>query len=84
MLTVNHPCFEQLWTTWREHGQYRTCRYLVEYEIPSPSGVDFHRTVSTYLNQLIRLGCQVTEVNEPGLAPESAADGPDGPEGIDA
>lgn len=77
VFAVNHPCFEQLWSTWREHGQYRTSRYLDEYEIPGPSGVDFHRTVSTYLNQLIRLGCQVTEVAEPRLAPESAADGPE-------
>jgi SAM-dependent methyltransferase len=81
VLTVNHPCFEQLWPTWRDHGEYRTRRYLAEYEIPGPSGVDFHRTISTYLNQLIRLGCHVTEVAEPGLAPEVAADGP---EGIDA
>lgn len=57
---------------------YQTRRYLAEYEIPGPSGVDFHRTLSTYLNQLIRLGCQVTEVTEPGLAPESAADGAEG------
>jgi hypothetical protein len=81
VFTVNHPCFEQLWPTWRYHGAYRTHRYLGEYEIPGPSGVDFHRTISAYLNQLIRLGCQVVEVAEPGLSPEIAADGP---EGIDA
>ncbi len=81
VFTVNHPCFEQLWPTWRDHGEYRTHRYLAEYEIPGPSGVDFHRTVSAYLNHLISLGCQVTEVAEPGLAPDVAADGP---VGIDA
>jgi len=81
VFTLNHPCFERLWPTWRDHGEYRTRRYLAEYEIPGPSGVDFHRTISTYLNQLISLSCQVAEVAEPGLAPEAAADGP---EGIDA
>src|SRR6266536_2251873 len=62
VFTLNHPCFERLWPTWRDHGEYRTRRYLAEYEIPGPSGVDFHRTISTYLNQLISLSCQVAEV----------------------
>jgi SAM-dependent methyltransferase len=81
VFSINHPCFEQLWPSWRDHGEYRTRRYLAEYEIPGPSGVDFHRTISTYLNQLISLGCQLTGLAEPGLAPEVAANGP---EGIDA
>ncbi|MFC6015658.1 class I SAM-dependent methyltransferase [Plantactinospora solaniradicis] len=78
VFTVNHPCYEQLWPTWREHGEYRTHRYLTEYEIPGPTGVDFHRTLSTYLNQLTNLGCQLTELAEPGLAPDTTVDGPDG------
>ncbi|WP_432825079.1 class I SAM-dependent methyltransferase [Dactylosporangium sp. CA-092794] len=78
VFTVNHPCFERLWSSWRRHGEYRTDCYLAEYEIPGPSGVDFHRTVSAYLNQLIGLGCRLTEIAEPGLTPEAAADGPDG------
>lgn len=81
LFTVNHPCFEQLWPTWREHGEYRTRRYLAEYEIPGRGGVDFHRSISTYLNQLIRLGCQLVEFAEPGLDPQEAAHGP---HGIDA
>ena len=24
MFSVNHPCYEQLWPSWREHGEYRT------------------------------------------------------------
>ncbi|GAA1552705.1 hypothetical protein GCM10009827_086770 [Dactylosporangium maewongense] len=78
VFTVNHPCFEQLWTAWRDHGEYRTHRYLAEYEIPGPSGANFHRTLSTYLNQLTSLGCHLTEIAEPGLAPDVASDGPDG------
>ncbi|MFD0973028.1 class I SAM-dependent methyltransferase [Plantactinospora endophytica] len=78
LFTVNHPCYEQLWPTWREHGEYRTHRYLTEYEIPGPNGVDFHRTLSTYLNQVTRLGCHLTELAEPGLDPDATAHGPDG------
>ncbi|GAA3781338.1 class I SAM-dependent methyltransferase [Plantactinospora mayteni] len=76
LFTVNHPCYEQLWPTWREHGGYRTHRYLTEYEIPGPSGVDFHRTLSTYLNQVTSLGCQLTELAEPGLDPDAAIEAP--------
>jgi 2-polyprenyl-3-methyl-5-hydroxy-6-metoxy-1,4-benzoquinol methylase len=78
VFTVNHPCFEQLWRTWREHGEYRTGRYLTGYEIPGPNGADFHRTVSAYLNEVAGLGCRITEVAEPGLDPGAAADGPAG------
>jgi SAM-dependent methyltransferase len=81
IFSANHPCFEQLWPSWRQHGEYRTSRYLIEYEIPGPSGVDFHRAISTYLNELIRLDCHLTEIAEPGLSPELAAEGP---AGIDA
>jgi 2-polyprenyl-3-methyl-5-hydroxy-6-metoxy-1,4-benzoquinol methylase len=24
VFTINHPCFEQLWPCWRDHGEYRT------------------------------------------------------------
>jgi SAM-dependent methyltransferase len=81
VFTINHPCFEQLWPAWREQGAYHTNRYLAEYEIPGPHGVDFHRTISTYLNALVRLDCHLVEMAEPGLSPERAADGP---AGIDA
>ncbi|GIF96338.1 class I SAM-dependent methyltransferase [Catellatospora citrea] len=81
VFTVNHPCFEQLWPSWREHGEYRTRRYLAEYEIEGPHGVDFHRPLSTYLNELAGLGCRLREIAEPGLDPAVAEVGP---EGIDA
>jgi len=44
----------------------------------APFDTDFHRTLSAYLNKLIALGCQVTELAEPGLDPEAAAGGPGG------
>jgi hypothetical protein len=37
-----------------------------------------HRTLSDYLNALIGLGCQITEIAEPGVGPQDAAGGPDG------
>ncbi|WP_129665549.1 class I SAM-dependent methyltransferase [Phytoactinopolyspora endophytica] len=78
VFSVNHPCFEQLWPSWREHGEYRTREYLAEYEIDGLHGVDFHRTLSTYLNELVGLGCRLREIAEPGLDPEVAATGPQG------
>lgn len=76
VFAIVHPAFEELWTTWQEHGEYRIDRYLEEYEIPGPAGVvDFHRPLSVYLNELAALGCQLREVAEPGLDPDVAAAG---------
>ncbi len=78
VFSVNHPCFEQVWTSWINHGDYRTRRYLEEYEIVGRHAPDFHRTLSTYLNELVRLGCRLRETAEPGLDPTVAAGGPTG------
>jgi SAM-dependent methyltransferase len=67
-----HPAFEMLWSTWWDHGEYRTRRYLDEYEIAQPAASDFHRPISAYLNQLASLGCRLREVVEPGLDPAVA------------
>ena len=77
VFTLNHPSFEQLATVWRAHGEYRTGRYLSEYTIEGPSGADFHRPLSAYLNETARLGCRLVEVVEPGLDP-STVDVPGG------
>lgn len=78
VFTVNHPCFEQLWPTWRKHGGYLTRRYLAEYAIEGLHGTDFHRPLATYLNELARLGCHISEIVEPALDPAVAANGPEG------
>jgi 2-polyprenyl-3-methyl-5-hydroxy-6-metoxy-1,4-benzoquinol methylase len=78
VLTVNHPCFERLRASWQEYGEFRIDEYLAEYEIEGPYGIDFHRTLSSYLNELIGLGCRVTEIAEPGLDVAIAATGPAG------
>ena len=82
VFSVNHPCFEQLWSTWREHGEYRTDRYLSEYEIPQRHACDYHRPLSSYLNEVTGLGCKLREVAEPGLEPQIASAA--GVPGIDA
>jgi 2-polyprenyl-3-methyl-5-hydroxy-6-metoxy-1,4-benzoquinol methylase len=83
VFTANHPCFEQLWTNWREHGAaYQTSRYLQEYELPMRLASDFHRTISTYLNEVAALGCRIREIVEPGLDPAVAAAA--GVDGIEA
>lgn len=72
VFAVVHPAFERLLDTWREHGEYRTSRYLAEYEIPGPAAPDFHRPISAYLNAAADLGCRIREVVEPGLDPTVA------------
>jgi SAM-dependent methyltransferase len=81
VFSVNHPCDENLWRTWREHGEYRTDRYLQEYEFAGERA-DHHRTVSTYFNELIHLGGRITEIVEPGLDPAVAAES--GVDGIES
>ncbi len=78
VFAITHPCFEQLASSWRDHGEFRTREYFAEYEIPGPHAPDFHRPLSAYLNELGRLGCQLREIAEPALDPaaaESAAPG---------
>ena len=72
VFTLNHPCFERLASTWREHGAYRVEEYLAEYEIAGPHGVDFHRPLSSYLNALVQLDCRLREIVEPGQDPSVA------------
>jgi 2-polyprenyl-3-methyl-5-hydroxy-6-metoxy-1,4-benzoquinol methylase len=71
VFAVVHPAFEELFGTWREHGEYRSRRYLAEYEIAGPTGTDFHRPISAYLNELASLGCRLREFVEPGLDPSA-------------
>lgn len=71
-----HPAFENLLTTWRDHGEYRQDRYLEEYVVHGPAAPDFHRPLSAYLNELAALGCRLREVVEPTLDPAAAASVP--------
>jgi 2-polyprenyl-3-methyl-5-hydroxy-6-metoxy-1,4-benzoquinol methylase len=77
VFAVNHPCFEGLAASWRQHAAYRVTEYLTEYEMPLRYATDFHRPLSAYLNEAIRLGLRIAEVAEPGLDPSAAAADPD-------
>lgn len=55
VFSVSHPAFENLVATWRQYGHYRIDRYLDEYEMPSTYATDFHRPLSTYINEAIGL-----------------------------
>jgi hypothetical protein len=79
VFSINHPAFENLYGTWRDHGHYRLDRYLDEYEMPKGYPPDFHRPLSAYINEVVGLGCRVIELCEPGLDPQVARDS-----GIDA
>ena len=46
IFSVIHPCFEQLASTWRQHGEYRISEYLTEYDIDLPFATVFHRPLS--------------------------------------
>jgi 2-polyprenyl-3-methyl-5-hydroxy-6-metoxy-1,4-benzoquinol methylase len=72
IFSINHPAFEQLLATWRQHDEYRVRRYLEEYEITQTHAPDFHRPISAYLNELASLGCHLRELAEPGLDPDLA------------
>ncbi|HEY7200796.1 MAG TPA: methyltransferase domain-containing protein [Candidatus Dormibacteraeota bacterium] len=78
VLSLNHPCYEDLWRSWREHGHHRTTEYFAESTTVGPHGPNFHRTLSAYLNELIGLGCRLREIAEPRLDPAEAAAGPPG------
>lgn len=76
VLAVEHPCFEQSCADWTRTGIAEVTRYLGEYELPGRIAPDFHRPLSTYLNAFIRAGCTLTEIAEPGLDADTAAEFP--------
>jgi 2-polyprenyl-3-methyl-5-hydroxy-6-metoxy-1,4-benzoquinol methylase len=59
VFSVNHPCFEQLASSWQQHGAYQVSEYLADYTISLKYGPDFHRPLSAYLNEVIRLGLRI-------------------------
>lgn len=81
VFALTHPAFEDLGRTWRAHGEYRTGRYLADYDMPSTYATDFHRPLSAYLNEAAALGCRLREIAEPGLDP-ALAEGEPGLEGF--
>jgi len=70
VFSIDHPCFENAAGHWAETGAVLVQEYLAEYPMERPQATDFHRPLATYLNAVIRTGCRITEVVEPGLPAE--------------
>lgn len=54
---------------WAQKGYVEIREYLNECEQHGGVAVSFHRPLSAYLNETIRLGCAITQVVEPRLEP---------------
>jgi hypothetical protein len=83
VFSLDHPCFENLRTSWIEHGSCVVNEYLQEYEIPGPYASDFHRPLSSTSIRFSHSAAtssrslnQVSTRTPPLMGP--AADGPDG------
>jgi SAM-dependent methyltransferase len=72
VVSLGHPCFEEPGENWPGKRYVAVREYFEESVTPQRYGFDFHRTLSTYLNLLIDLGCTIRRVLEPQLSPEAA------------
>ncbi|HZU71854.1 MAG TPA: class I SAM-dependent methyltransferase [Acidimicrobiales bacterium] len=56
--------------SWSTRGAVELREYLNDYEIAGGvgGGVNYHRPLSAYINEVIALGCALTELVEPALA----------------
>ena len=67
--SLHHPCWVPgRFETWAARGSVEISEYLNEYE-QDFGGVapNFHRPLAAYVNETIRLGCDVVEMVEPQL-----------------
>ncbi|GHO45125.1 class I SAM-dependent methyltransferase [Ktedonospora formicarum] len=70
IFSITHPCFEESSSEWETKGYVAVHEYLHEHTHPNLYGYTFHRPLSAYLNLLMRAGCTLQQIIEPGLAPE--------------
>lgn len=74
VFAVDHPCFETGETSGHGPDQHLVVRdYLTERPLERPVATDFHRTLGSYLNTVVRAGVAVQEVVEPALSSAAAA-----------
>jgi SAM-dependent methyltransferase len=69
--SLHHPCWVPgRFETWAARGAVEISEYLDEY-VQDFDGIapNFHRPLATYINETIRLGCDLFELVEPRLAP---------------
>jgi 2-polyprenyl-3-methyl-5-hydroxy-6-metoxy-1,4-benzoquinol methylase len=67
--SLHHPVWVPgQFATWAERGSVEIREYLNEYEqVGVVVAPNFHRPLSAYVNETIRLGCDIVEVVEPQL-----------------
>lgn len=70
IFSIIHPCFEEDSATWNTKGFVTVSEYFQELAIPSTYGYCFHRSLSTYLNLVMRTNCTLREIVEPQLSQE--------------
>ena len=73
IVSILHPCFEEPGSAWKGQGYVTVRDYFTERAIPQTYGAFIHRSLSTYLNSIVRAGCVIGQVLEPQLAPAIAA-----------
>lgn len=71
IFSILHPCFEED-VVWSEQPYLKVDEYFREYTKKNIVGVSFHRTLSTYINFLIKQGCAIGRIIEPKLSQEDA------------
>jgi 2-polyprenyl-3-methyl-5-hydroxy-6-metoxy-1,4-benzoquinol methylase len=74
IFSILHPCFEEAGSAWEDKGYVAVQDYFRERAIKQTYGYFIHRTLSTYLNSVVRAGCVIQQVLEPQLDAVIAAD----------
>jgi 2-polyprenyl-3-methyl-5-hydroxy-6-metoxy-1,4-benzoquinol methylase len=67
IFSILHPCFEGSDAEYIEQGHVIVREYFEEYAVKQRFGYFFHRTLSQYLNLIIRARCRIAEIAEPRL-----------------
>lgn len=72
IFSILHPCFDDPQANWDAKGYVEVREYFQERALPQTFGHFFHRILSSYLNLVIREGCNIQKVVEPQLDLETA------------
>ncbi|MFO0971795.1 MAG: methyltransferase domain-containing protein [Candidatus Saccharimonadales bacterium] len=68
IISMLHPAFPGFESNWQKLGHVEISEYFNPSSTKQRYGYLFMRPISTYLNDLIALGCVITSVDEPRLA----------------
>ena len=76
IFSIWHPCFFES-IDWSKQKYIKIDEYFKEYSVPAKFGSSFHRTLSSYLNLVIKEGGKIVELVEPQLPENLAKEYPD-------